>query len=67
MKPRKPLPASPMKTFAGDQFQIRKPSTEAARAKRAKETGVPFVRKAPVDAARTASPAARPSMPSMKL
>src|SRR5579863_2687763 len=70
MKPRNPLPTSPMKIFAGGQFQTRKPRLAAASIDESSTTsGNPPLSKrtAPSPLTQTASTPASPSIPSMKL
>ncbi len=66
----KPLPTSPMKIFAGGQFQTRKPATQAAKTSGNVHWGVPVAshqHSAPPADTVIASMLAMPSMPSMKL
>ncbi len=71
MKPRNPLPASPMKIFAGGQFQRRNPAVDAASRSGAIQSGVAGAKRtaSTLPPAHTviASTLAMPSMPSMKL
>src|ERR1039458_104056 len=70
LKPRYPLPTSPIKTLAGGQFQARKPRLAAHSIN---ESCAPLSdssrskRNAPSPLTQTASMPANPSMPSMKL
>src|SRR5687767_2225131 len=69
-KPSAPLPASPMKTRAGGQFQRRNPTADAVMEAATRESPHASDRTRAVIAKAPASAAvipARPSIPSMKL
>src|SRR5258707_776829 len=69
-RPKKPLPASPMKIRAGGKFQHKKPPTQAAKRTATAQSPAGWTSHqitAPPAATQMASTLAMPSIPSMKL